>query len=272
MNRRSQAVLQVFVLGALLTGGPSWSQERDDAASDPGGQSLLGDRSRYFQDFKGFMTAPADWTRREWTQLGAVLATTAVVYQYDYDIRDHFVKQPNPPKDYHDVEDVIPTALIFGATWMAARRQDDALRFNEATTMVRAAALSTVTSLVFKLGLGRERPGQGAPRDGWYNAGRSMPSGHTALGFAVGTVLAESGNPKRRWVRRLLGYGLGVGTAYLRLEHDSHWASDTIPGAALGIAAAKYTMSHDDPSAKRVDILVTPMDGGARLTFSFDLY
>jgi membrane-associated phospholipid phosphatase len=232
--------------------------------------SLLGEPSRYVRDFKGFMTAPAHWDKREWTALGTVLAATSLAYQYDYKVREHYVPQPRP-RDYHDVEDAIPIALVFGATWFAAKRTGSDARFTEATTMVRAAALAGSSSLVFKLGLGRARPGPGVERDGWYDAGRSMPSGHTAIAIAVGTVLAESGTPKRRWVRRVAGYGLGAGMAYLRVKHDAHWFSDTVPGAALGIAAGRYALAHDTNGSPRASFFVAPLDGGAMLSYSIAL-
>ena len=58
----------------------------------------------------------------------------------------------------------------------------------------------------------------------------------------MGTVLAESGNDDYRWIRRLLGYGLGAATSYERLKHNAHWLSDTVAGAALGIATARFSM------------------------------
>jgi membrane-associated phospholipid phosphatase len=232
--------------------------------------SLLDDESLYVGDFKAFMTAPAYWTRREWTRLGGLLAATRVAYEYDYDVREHFVSEPRP-RDYHDVEDFVPVGLMIGATWFSARRTGDFDRFGEAKAMVRAGVLSTASTLVFKLGLGRERPDEGVERDDWWSGGRSMPSGHTALAFSVGTVFAESGTPKRRWVRRTLGYGLGVGMMYLRVDHDSHWFSDTIPGAALGIAAGRFVLNRSGPSDGRAAIFASPLDGGAMLTFSFAL-
>ena len=95
-----------------------------------------------------------------------------------------------------------------------------------------------------------------------------MPSGHTALAFAVGTVFAESGTPKRRWVRRVLGYGLGAGMAYLRVEHDSHWVSDTIPGMAIGITSGRFVLNREAASAGRTAVFAAPLEGGAMLAFS----
>ena len=222
--------------------------------------------SVYVGDFKGYMTSPARWTGREWAYLGGVLAATSVAYQYDYDVREHFVPEPRP-HDYHDVEDFVPVAMMVGGSWLAANLGDNDARLGETRTMVRAAVLSQSTTLVFKFGLGRERPDEGVERDDWWSGGRSMPSGHTALAFAVGTVYAESGTPKRRWVRRLAGYGLGVGMMYLRVEHDSHWFSDTIPAAAIGFTSARFAMNRADSEANRTTVMAAPLEGGAMLSF-----
>ena len=89
--------------------------------------------------------------------------------------------------------------------------------------------------------------------------------------FAVGTVLAESGNDDLRWVRRFIGYGLGIGTAYLRLEHNTHWLSDTFAGAALGIASAHFSMGRTYKNDERSNFSVVPVPGGAMLTYNRSL-
>jgi membrane-associated phospholipid phosphatase len=88
--------------------------------------------------------------------------------------------------------------------------------------------------------------------------------------FAVGTVLAESGNDEFRWLRRLFGYGLGAGTAYLRLKHNQHWLSDTVAGAALGISSAHFTMNRH-LSGIEEHLAVVPVPGGALLTYHVNL-
>jgi membrane-associated phospholipid phosphatase len=105
--------------------------------------------------------------------------------------------------------------------------------------MLEAAAFSGVAGLALKELTKRERPYTTADADAWGEDGDSFPSGHAAVAFAIGTVLAESGNDRVRWLRRTLGYGLAVGTAYARMDHDAHWLSDTVAGAALGVARAR---------------------------------
>ena len=93
----------------------------------------------------------------------------------------------------------------------------------------------------------------------------------TLLAFAIGTVLAESGDDKHRWVRRVIGYGLGIGTGYQRLNHDAHWLSDTVAGAALGIATAKFVLRRHERTDARGEFALRPVDGGTMLTYTVPL-
>jgi hypothetical protein len=270
VNRSSRADFFLSVVVGLASATAASAQE--PAAEPPRRDSIAGlavtDPLRtYVSDFKEYMSSPADWTGRQWMLLGSVLAATSVAYQYDYDVREHFVPEPRP-SDYHDVEDFMPVALMVGGSWLAAHIGNNDERIGETRTMIRAAVLSQTSTVVFKLGLGRERPDEGVQRDDWWSGGRSMSSGHTALAFAVGTVYAESGTPKHRWVRRVLGYGLGVGMMYLRVEHDSHWFSDTIPAVAIGMTSARFAMNRADGAAGRTAIFAMPLEGGAMLSFS----
>src|SRR5262245_58317247 len=108
--------------------------------------------------------------------------------------------------------------------------------------MIEAAAFSSVAAEVLKHAAGRERPFESGDPDQWRAGGDSFPSLHTTAAFAIGAVLAESGNDRYRWLRRVLGYGVGAATAYKRLDHDAHWLSDTVAGGALGVATARFVM------------------------------
>jgi membrane-associated phospholipid phosphatase len=65
-----------------------------------------------------------------------------------------------------------------------------------------------------------------------------------------------------------MGYGLGLATSYARVHSNAHWLSDTVAGAALGIATAQFTMSRREE--RRLDAVasVVPVPGGAMLFVS----
>jgi membrane-associated phospholipid phosphatase len=105
--------------------------------------------------------------------------------------------------------------------------------------MLEAAGFSSITAEALKYAAGRERPDETTSVNDWRDGGSSFPSLHTTAAFAIGTVFAESGDDDYRWLRRAVGYGMASATTYLRLHDNQHWLSDTVAGAALGIATGR---------------------------------
>jgi membrane-associated phospholipid phosphatase len=136
--------------------------------------------------------------------------------------------------------------------------------------MLEAAALSSAAGYALKQLVDRERPYQTADADAWGENGDAFPSVHTTAAFAIGTVLAESGNDRHRWLRRALGYGLAAGTAYARMDHDAHWLSDTVAGAGLGIATARFVMKQRERDA-RGQFAIAPAPGGMAFSYTVTL-
>jgi membrane-associated phospholipid phosphatase len=262
--QRSKLALAAAILAAALTHGAG-AQPADgagSAAEEPGSAQVPSLRD----DIKALATEPLRWQRREWLRFGGVAAAVALAYQYDDRVRAQFANDGEP--NYHEVADSMPAAFVFGGMWFAAKLAHSEEARWEAGAMRRAVVLETLTVEVLKVAFRRERPGPGVPRDHWNDGGLSFPSGHTAAAFAVGTVLAESGDDRLRWLRRVIGYGIGVGTAYQRVNHDAHWLSDTVAGAAIGMAVARFAMKRRDRGATRGEFSLTPMDGGTMLTYT----
>ena len=135
--------------------------------------------------------------------------------------------------------------------------------------MLESGGLAVLSTTIFKYAAGRRRPNETSSVDDWRNSGSSFPSMHSSTAFAVGTVLAESGNDGDRWTRRAIGYGLAVATSYARVHSNAHWLSDTVAGAALGIATAQFTMNRrDERRLKGISAGVAPIPGGATLFVS----
>ena len=65
----------------------------------------------------------------------------------------------------------------------------------------------------------------------------AMPSGHTAMAFALATSLAD--DIDRPWATAGL-YTLAGAVGWSRINDNRHWFSDVAAGAVLGIASAKF--------------------------------
>jgi hypothetical protein len=238
-----------------------------DASSAQSSRGLLADVKLYF-------TAPLRWDTTDWAIFGGVVVAVGAAHHYDTQVRTHFVKNLAPGETIKtdDLQDAIPTAGVLGATWAYANLVNDDDGRHEAWTMFEAAGLGTVTAYAFKYAIAREGPDQTSDANTWFKrGGRSFPSEHATAAFAVGTVLAESGNDEFRWVRRVLGYGLGVFTSYERLKHNAHWLSDTVAGAALGGATADFSMGRNHRSYDETGYSIVPIPGGLMLRYQTEL-
>ena len=225
-------------------------------------------------DIKAYFTAPLRWDQSDWTWFGGAIAATALAHHYDTDVRKHFTMNlaPGQKVNSEDAKDAIPTAAVFLATWGYASLVDSNDGRSEAWAMLEAAGLGGVSAYALKYTLRREGPDDTSNPNQWFKSnGASFPSFHSTAAFAVGTVLAESGGDDYRWLRRLLGYGLGVATSYERLKHNAHWLSDTMAGAALGTASARFTMNRTYGSGSASGLSLTPVEGGAMLTYRVSL-
>ena len=230
-----------------------------EAQSFPG--QVLGDVGAYF-------TAPLRWDSRDWAWFGGAVLAVGLAHRYDSQVRTHFVGAgPAPNINSEDTKDAIPTVAVLGATWGYALVLGDHDGYNEGWAMFEAAALSGVTDYALKFAAGRETPEQATNPNEWFRSGSSFPSLHSTAAFAVGTVLAESGNDDYRYLRWLLGYGLGVFTSYERLKHNAHWLSDTAAGAALGISSAHFVMNRRYGKHAESHLALVPIDGGAMLAY-----
>ncbi len=261
------------VLGALVisaAGHTARAAEADVPAAQPQQDADTGLWPSVKSDIAAYFTAPVRWDARDWAWFAGAIAATGAAHHYDADVRAHFIKTEGASvgQNSHDAQDAAPTAVVFLGTWLYAGIVDSSAGRHEVWDMGEAAALSGVTAYALKYAAGREDPYQSSDVNAWREGGRSFPSFHSTAAFAVGTVLAESGNEDYRWVRRVLGYGLGIATSYERLRHNAHWLSDTVAGGALGIASAHFVLNRDQHTSGAGHLAIVPVSGGALLTYS----
>jgi membrane-associated phospholipid phosphatase len=263
----------VFALLILLVDAESLAQMGSEGPTPESvAQAIPADEPRggLVTDIKLYFTAPLRWDAADWAWFGGTLVAIGAAHHYDSQVRSHFVKNLAQGQTINsdDVHDAIPTVAVLGATWAYAGLIDDNDGRHEAWTMFEAAGLSTVTAYALKYTIAREGPDETSDPNEWFkHGGKSFPSEHATAAFAVGTVLAESGNDEFRWIRRVLGYGLGVFTSYERLKHDAHWLSDAVAGAALGSASANFSMHRNDRAHEDAHLSVVPVPGGAMLRY-----
>jgi membrane-associated phospholipid phosphatase len=259
-------------LSGLAQSAPG-TDEACDVDTDPACVSAVG---HALATVGAYVSAPVHWGGPQWLEFGGAMAAIAAAHAADSRVRNHFVGSgPGSINggSKHTLQDALPAAALLVGTWGYAHLLGDSAGFRETGTMVEAAVLSVGTAYVLNFAAGRLGPDETTHPNRWTSGGRSFPSEHTTAAFAIGTVLAESGNDQYRWVRRVLGYGVGGFTLYERLHHDAHWLSDGVAGAALGAASAQFAMNQRDPKRRNVlsNLSVAPLPGGWLLSYSVAL-
>ncbi len=264
-----------FVLALLMAVAAVPARSADAPAEHRTLSQICSTRTEAFtDDVKCYVTSPIRWDGRDWLYFGGAVAAVALAHHYDEDVRTHFVGNsttlPASP-DSHDSDDALPAAAVVAATFLFATISKDSDGKSETWQMLEAAGFSSATSYLLKYAAGRERPSDTTDPDQWRSGGDSFPSLHTTAAFAIGTVLAESGSDRYRWVRRILGYGMAAYTAHARLEHNAHWLSDTVAGAAIGFSTANFVMNRHYGLPAAGALSFVPLDRGLMVSYSVNL-
>jgi membrane-associated phospholipid phosphatase len=225
------------------------------------------------EDTKLYFTAPLRWDEEDWLYFGGALVAIGAAHSFDERVRDHFATGSkavlNGGEDKNSLRDAAPTLALVAGTGLGSAFYDDKEGYRETWALIEAGAFSGATAEALGYATGRERPDGTTSPNEWGKGGDSFPSLHTTVAFAVGTVFAESGNDEYRWIRRIIGYGVASATAYVRLDENVHWLSDTVAGAALGIATAKFVLNRQNAeSQSRGTVQIQPVKGGWMVSYS----
>jgi membrane-associated phospholipid phosphatase len=260
-----QRILRRLPAATLVAAFALHSPGISRAAETSGIRTALDDAGQYF-------TAPLRWDALDWTYFGVTVAAVAAAHAADTKVRTHFTGDSTAVldgKDKNSLRDALPAVALIAGTWAAAGYLGDSDGYSETWRLVEAGFLSTITGEVLTLAIGRERPDATTSASQWHKGGDSFPSVHASAAFAIGMTFAESGNDEYRWIRRILGYGIAGGTAYIRVKNNVHWVSDTVAGAALGIATARFVLNRENGSHARIGL--EPQKDGWMLTYSVPL-
>jgi len=222
------------------------------------------------EDTKLYFTSPLRWDEEDWLYFGGALVAIGAAHSFDERVRDHFAtgsKAILNNEDKNSLRDAAPTVAIIAGTGLYASFIDDQDGYRETWALIEAGAFSGATAEVFGYATGRQRPDATTSANEWGKGGDSFPSLHTTVAFAVGTVFAESGNDEYRWIRRIIGYGVATATAYVRTSENVHWLSDSVAGAALGIATARFVLNRQE-TQDRGALQFQPVKNGWLISYS----
>jgi len=199
------------------------------------------DFSIFVDDGLTLATSPLNFTTNDWLKTGAFVLATGLAFTLDPSIKDEVNQQHNSSLDnttsFSEKYGRISYAGIFaGGMYLTGKIIGSENISTTGRMLVESILYSSAVASLMKYTIGRARPYTNeGPSDAFEYTFKedhfSFPSGHTAIAFAVSTVLSRRiDNP----FATIALYGLAGFTGYQRIYDDKHWFSDVFVGAAIG--------------------------------------
>ena len=269
----------IFYANTVFPGNQDKDSTNTDLTSPTAYQLIKYDFNKSLSDGWDILRAPAHFTEKDWVITGSILGGTALSMLLDDEVRNAVRKNQT-----NSLDDITKAGKYYGevvpAVSLSAGIYAAGLIFNDrsvsltgrllAESLLYAGTINVLLKMIFS----RSRPynNNGNADFGNYNFDNdyySLPSGHTTVAFTVSTILAERINN----IYATIGlYGLAALTAYQRIYSDNHWFSDTILGAAIGVAISRavVNLNEADPYETNIpELTLFPSNGGFRMGLNF---
>ncbi len=185
------------------------------------------------QDQRALFTMPFRMSERQWA-LTVPLSMLAVgLVASDTAVEGHVTKTPATFSHATTFSDAGVAALIGvgGGMYLWGTLAKNEHQRETGFLSGEAAVDAYLDTTFIKYVAGRERPFTGNGRGSFFSGGNSFPSQHSAVSWAIASVIAhEYPGP----VTKFLSYGLAGAVSAARVEGHDHFLSDTVIGGAIG--------------------------------------
>jgi len=221
-------------------------------------------------------------TKGAWLTAGFV-AGTVLLIQRDDAIRAHVLEPPDSGTADRVADLFEPLgrsyveAAALGIAYAAARGSGHPRAMSTAATAFEAWLWTFVITSGAKVAFGRANPTGDAEAHDFFTGGDIFPSGHTSRSFAIAAVLADHYGPKAAWIAYPVAALIGLAT----VQQDTHWTSDVLAGAGLGLAigsgiahrhpaqASGSPLEPGEMSRARAAWRLAPAPGGAMVSIAY---
>jgi membrane-associated phospholipid phosphatase len=186
-----------------------------------------------FIDQKDFWLTPFRMTKPQWRLVVPLTFVGAGLLGVDTAVERHVPTSSSSISRYSNVANAGVAALVGvgGGMFLWGHLTDNEVARETGVLSGEAAINAIIDTTVFKYAFERERPFTGDGRGRFFQGGTSFPSQHSAISWAVASVIAhEYPGP----ATQILAYGVAGAVSAARVAGQKHFLSDALVGSALG--------------------------------------
>jgi membrane-associated phospholipid phosphatase len=170
-------------------------------------------------------------------------AGTAALLQTDRTISTRIAQNHGiqPPSNVVSQLGSFPLYLTPAALMVLGRATKDERAAQAGRVTLQAVLHSGIIVQTLKASTNRQRPSNGLGGGGFWDGGKSFPSGHAMSSWAFATALSDQ-YPEKKWIR-ISAYGMATAVSVSRISGRNHFPSDVLIGSSLGWLIGHY-VSH----------------------------
>lgn len=265
----------IVLLASSLGASVAFRADAGEDTTAPPPRKTFQESFRTFARDGGYLvTFPSRVTARGAWMTAGVVAATALAMNRDEEIRDNVLQSDRPAGEraasvFEPLGRLEVQAAALGTLYLAGRGAKNGRVVATAATAFEAYLWAAIITSVAKAAFGRERPGEGSGEGVFFAGDTIFPSGHTTRSFAIAAVFADHGGRTAAWIAYPTAALVGLST----IQKDTHWTSDVVAGAGLGLAIGKGIAGrHPLPGEGRAPAVswsLLPQAGGAVVLIDF---
>lgn len=219
------------------------------------GDDLSGDFIIFFKDWGGYLIYPFSMKGTDWLIGGAAIGGTVLSSLADRRVHS-FLGSKEAANSKHNFFNLAANygfiyyqAAFAGGLYLTGLfARSDGVR-ETARLIMQSLTYSGTLVIGLRILMSRERP---YITDNPYKFDgikfksldtQSFPSGHTAVAFAVSTILAERIGT---WWSRVLFYGAAGLVGFSKIRTNQHWLSDVVFGGLLGFSSSWFVLKREE--------------------------
>ncbi|HYR91855.1 MAG TPA: phosphatase PAP2 family protein [Terriglobia bacterium] len=232
MNRPRALLIFAIALGLQQY---SFAQEQS---------GIVGFAKEFAQDQRGLWTSPLRVDRQDMKWLLPLSMGAATLLRADRSVSSE-VQETNSLRTPSRFISQAGTYPVFATplAMMVLGRLSHSERTTQAGTVgLQAALQSTLIVQVLKASTNRERPDKNHGSGGFWDGGKSFPSGHAMATWALASAMADQYSDKK-WIG-ITGYSVATAVSLSRIGGLNHFPSDVLVGSSVGWLVGHYVSRH----------------------------
>jgi membrane-associated phospholipid phosphatase len=208
------------------------------------GHGIVDAGKQFVRDEAGLWTSPLRIHREDWKWIVPLGAGAAVLLRTDRTISTELAEDPSIETPSHSISQIgsFPLYVTPVALMVLGHMTKDEQAIKAGSVTLQAVLHSAIIVQTLKASTNRQRPSNALGDGGFWDGGKSFPSGHAMSSWAFAAALSDQ-YPEKKWIH-IGAYGMATAVSLSRISGQNHFPSDVLVGSSLGWLIGHYVSRH----------------------------